>query len=56
MGRISKNPRYVIDITGTSPLSLGSWEEFQCFSEFGASGHNRTMEIARHVWDLHRLT
>ena len=29
MGKISKSPRYVIDITGTDPLSLG---------EFGAGG------------------
>ena len=24
-GKISKSPRYVIDITGKDPLSLGSW-------------------------------
>ena len=26
MGRISKSPRYVIDITGLNPLSLGESE------------------------------
>ena len=25
MGKISTSPRYVIDITGTDLLSLGSW-------------------------------
>ena len=26
MGRISTSPRYVIDITGPDPLTLGIWE------------------------------
>ena len=26
MGEIITNPRYVIDITRTDPLSLGEWE------------------------------
>ena len=25
MGKVSTSPRYVIDITGTDPLSLGKW-------------------------------
>ena len=25
MGKIIPSPRYVIEITGTDPLSLGSW-------------------------------
>ena len=25
MGKISTSPRYVIDITGSDPLSLGEW-------------------------------
>ena len=57
MGRISTSSRYVIDIIGMDPLSLGlSWGDCQCFGEFVASGRARTMKIGRHVRDLHKLT
>ena len=35
MGKISKSPRYVIDITGTDPLSLG---------ELGGSVNSKKLE------------
>ena len=47
---------YVINIIGTDPPSLGSWEDFQCFSEFGASGRARTMKIGRRIRALYKLT
>ena len=38
MGKISTSSRYVIDIIGTDPLSLGEFGgDFQFFSEFGTS-------------------
>ena len=55
MGRISKCRRYVIDITGLDPLSLGELGGgVQCFNEFGASGRARTMKIGRRVRELHK--
>ena len=46
MGRISKCRRYMIDVTGLDPLSLGELGDgVQCFGEFGASGHARTKKI-----------
>ena len=57
MGRISKYRRYVIDVTGLDPLSLGELGGgVQCFGEFSASGRARTMTIGRCVRDLHKLT
>ena len=53
--RISKYHRYVIDVTGLNPLSLGELGG-SCFGEFGASGRARTMEIGRCVRNLHKLT
>ena len=57
MGRISTSSRYVIDIIGMDSLCLG-WlgGDFQCFGEFGASGHAGTMKIGRCVKKLHKLT
>ena len=38
--------RYVIDLTGRDSISLGELGGgVQCFGEFGASGHARTMNI-----------
>ena len=56
MGKISPRSRYVIDIIGMDPLSLGELGDFQCFGEFGAFGRSRTMKICRLVRDLHELT
>ena len=57
MCRISKCRRYVIDVIGMHPLSLGDLElRVQCFGEFGASGRARTMKIGRRVRELHKLT
>ena len=56
MGIVSTSSRYVIDIIGTDPLSLGELGDFQCFGEFGASGRARTMKIGRRVRELHKLT
>ena len=57
MGRKSKCRRYVIDVTGLDPLSLGELGGgVQCFDEFGASGRARTMKIGRGVGELHKLT
>ena len=56
MGRISKCRRYVIDVNGLDPLSLGELGGVQCFGEFGASGRARTMKIRRRVRDLNKLT
>ena len=58
MGRISKCCRYVIDVTLLDQLSSGElgWDGVQCFGEFGASGHARTMRICRRVRELHKLT
>ena len=33
MGKISTSSRYVIDITGLDPLSLGGWEGIFCALE-----------------------
>ena len=53
MGTISKCRRYVIDVTGLDPFSLGELRGgVQCFCEFGA----RTKKIGRHVRELHKLT
>jgi len=46
MGKISTSSRYIIDITGLDPLSLG---DFQCFGDFGASGCARTIKIGSRV-------
>ena len=55
MGRINKCRRYVIDVTGLDPISLGELGRgVQRFGEFGASGCARTMKIGRHVRDLHK--
>ena len=49
--------RYVIDVTGLDPLSLGELGGgVQCFGEFDASGRARTMKICRRVRELHKLT
>ena len=49
--------RYVIDVTGLDPLSLGELGGgVQCFGGFGASGRARTMKIGRRVRELHKLT
>ena len=56
MGRISTSLRYVFDIPGTDPLSLGEFGGVQCFGEFGASRRARTMKIGRRVRDLHKFT
>ena len=57
MGRISQCCRYVIDVTGLDPLSLGELGGgVQCFGEFGASGRARTMKIGRRFRELHKLT
>ena len=59
MGRISASHRYVIEITGQDPLSLGElggWRGFHYFGEFGASRRAKTMKIGRRVRDLHKLT
>ena len=56
VGRISTCRRYVIDVNGLDPLSLGKLGRFQCFGEFGASGRARTMKIGRRVRDLHKST
>ena len=49
--------RYMIDVTGLDPLSLGELGGgVQCFGEFGASGRTRTMKIGRRVRELHKLT
>ena len=56
MGGISTSPRYVIDIIGPGALFGGAGGDFQCFSEFGASGRARTMKIVRRVKNLHKLT
>ena len=57
MARISTSPRYVTDITGPNPLSLGELGgRGQCFGEFGASGRARTMKIGRRVRDVYKLT
>ena len=56
MGRISTSSRYMIDIIGTNPLSLGSWGDFQYFGELGASRRARTMKIDRRIRNLHKLT
>ena len=49
--------RYVIDVTGLDPLSLGELGGgVQCFGEFGASGRVRTMKIGRRVRELRKLT
>ena len=51
------NVRYVIDVTGLGPLSLGELGGgFQCFGEFGASLRAWTMKIGRRVRELHILT
>ena len=34
MGRMSTSSRYVIDITGQDPISLGVLGYFYCFGEF----------------------
>ena len=45
--------RYVIDVTGLDPLLLVELGDgVQCFGEFGASGHARTMKIGRRVREL----
>ena len=50
MGRISKCRSFVIDVTGLDTLSLGELGGgVQCFGEFGASGHARTIKIGRRV-------
>ena len=42
--------RYVIDVTGLDPLSLGELGGgVQCFGEFGASGRARMMKIGKRV-------
>ena len=47
----------MIDVTGLDPLSLVELGGgAQCFGEFGASGHDRTMKIGRRVRELHKLT
>ena len=46
----------MIDVTGLDPLSLRELGGVQCFGEFGSSGRDRTMEIARRVRDLHKLS
>ena len=49
--------RYVTDVSRLDLLSLGELDgEVQCFGEFGASGHARTMKIGRHVRELYKLT
>ena len=49
-----KRSRYVIDVTGLDPLSLGELGGVvQRFGEFSASGRARTMKIVRHVRELH---
>jgi len=53
MGKISTSSRYIIDITGLDPLSLG---DFQCFGDFGASGCARTIKIGSRVRYLDKLT
>ena len=45
-----KRRRYVIDVTGLDPFSLGELGGVvQCFGEFSASGRARTIKIGRHV-------
>ena len=57
MGRISNCRRYLIDVTILDLLSLGKFGGgVQCFWEFGASGHSRTMRCGRRVRELHKLT
>ena len=56
MDRISKCRRYVIDVAGLDPLSLGELERIQCFGEIGTSGCAGTMKIGRRVRDLYKLT
>ena len=56
MGRISKCCRYMIDITGLYPLSLGELGEVQFLGKFDASGHARMMKIGRHVRYLCNFT
>ena len=57
MGRISTSPRYVTEITGPDPLSLGELGGgVKCFGEFGASGRAWRMKIGRRVRELHELT
>ena len=52
-----KSCRFVIDVTGLGPLSLGELGGgIQCFGEFGASRRARTMKIGRCVRELHKLT
>ena len=49
--------RYVTDVTGLDPLSLGELDGgAQCFGEFCASGRARTMKIGRPVRELYKLT
>ena len=49
--------RYVTDVTGLDPLSLGELDGgVQCFGKFGASGRARTMKIGMRVRELYKLT
>ena len=57
MGRISKCRRYVMDVTGLDPLSLGELGGgVQCFRDFSASGRAKTVKTDRPVRELHKLT
>ena len=57
MGNTYKCRKYVTDVTGLDPLSLGELDDgVQCFGEFGASGRARTMKIGRRVRELYKWT
>ena len=48
--------RYVTEVTGLDPLSLGELGGgVQCFGEFDASRHGRTMKIGRRVRERYKL-
>ena len=56
MDNAYKCRRYVTDVTGLDPLSLGELDGgVQCLGEFGASGRARTMKIGRRVRELYKL-
>ena len=49
--------RYVINVTGLDPYSLGELGGgVQCFGEFGASRRAKTMKIGSCVRELYKLT
>ena len=56
MENACKCRRYVIEVTRLDPLSLVELGGgVQCFGEFGASGHARTMKIGRRVREQYKL-